>query len=575
MATTPNVPRPVRPLAVLAALLVVMYGIMALTGSWKPNLGLDLQGGTSITLTASTADGGAPSEQSMEQAVEIIRNRVDAVGATEAEVSIQGRDNIVVQVPGVGEDELIRLVGQTAELRFRPVLSIAPGGAPTPAPTETPTDGSTPAPTTTPEASPTPSVAPSGRVGGEALAAGTTPSPSASPSPSESPTPGATDAAPTPAPTAVQPEGDGSGTATPEQLEALNSFDCAQLAPGTIDDPDKPLVTCDEEGANRYLLDAADVIGTNITDAFATIPQSRVDWVVAIEFDGEGADAFADSTERLAAQTYPQNSFAIVLDGRVVSAPTVEQTIPNGEATIEGNFSQGEAQDLANVLKYGALPLTFTTSEVTTVSATLGADQLQAGLLAGAVGLALVVIYSLLFYRALGIVSIASLAVAAALTYASVVLLGEAIGFALILAGVIGVIVAIGITADSFVVFFERVRDEIREGRTIRMAVELGWTRAKRTILIADFVTLLAAGVLYFMAIGRVQNFAFTLGLTTVIDLVVVFLFTKPMVTLLVRRKFFGQGHRWSGLDPELVGRKKSASRPVKEMARAGKGGAR
>ncbi len=573
MATTPNVSRPGRPLAVLAGLLVVMYGIMALTGTWKPNLGLDLQGGTSITLTASTTDGGTPSEQSMDQAVEIIRNRVDAVGATEAEVSVQGQDNIVVQVPGVGEEELIQLVGQTAELRFRPVLSIAQGGSPTPAPTD---PAATPAPTepATPEASPSPSpsVAPSGRVAGQALtgAAASTPAPTESPSPS----PSATDA-PTPAPTAVQPEGDGSGTATQEQLAALESFDCSQLAPGTVDDPNKPLITCDDTGTTRYLLDSADVVGTNITDAFAGIPQGRVDWVVTLEFDGEGADKFEQSTERLSQQAFPQNSFAIVLDGRVVSAPTVDNPIPGGEATIEGNFSQGEAQDLANVLKYGALPLTFTTSEVTTVSATLGSDQLQAGLLAGAIGLALVVLYSLLFYRALGIVSIASLAVAAALTYGSVVLLGEAIGFALILAGVIGVIVAIGITADSFVVFFERVRDEIREGRTIRMAVELGWTRAKRTILIADFVTLLAAGVLYFMAIGRVQNFAFTLGLTTVIDLIVVFLFTKPMVTLLVRRKFFGQGHPWSGLNPEKVGRKKAPSRPVKTMARAGKGGAR
>ena len=573
MATTPNVSRPGRPLAVLAGLLVVMYGIMALTGTWKPNLGLDLQGGTSITLTASTTDGGTPSEQSMDQAVEIIRNRVDAVGATEAEVSVQGQDNIVVQVPGVGEEELIQLVGQTAELRFRPVLQIAQGGAPTPAPTGAPTDPAVlPAP---PEASPSPSasVPPSGRVAGQALtgAAASTPAPTESPSPS----PSATDAAPTPAPTAVQPEGDGSGTATPEQLAALESFDCSQLAPGTVDDPDKPLITCDDTGTTRYLLDSADVVGTNITDAFAGIPQGRVDWVVTLEFDGEGADKFEQSTERLSQQAFPQNSFAIVLDGRVVSAPTVDDPIPGGEATIEGNFSQGEAQDLANVLKYGALPLTFTTSEVTTVSATLGSDQLQAGLLAGAIGLALVVLYSLLFYRALGIVSIMSLAVAAALTYGSVVLLGEAIGFALILAGVIGVIVAIGITADSFVVFFERVRDEIREGRTIRMAVELGWTRAKRTILIADFVTLLAAGVLYFMAIGRVQNFAFTLGLTTVIDLIVVFLFTKPVVTLLVRRKFFGQGHPWSGLNPEKIGRKKAASQPVKAMARAGKGGAR
>lgn len=520
MATTTNMPKPGRLLAILAFGLVLLYGIMALTGTWTPRLGLDLQGGTSITLTANTPDGGAPSSQAMDQAVEIIRNRVDGAGAAEAEISVQGSNNIIVQVPGVGEDELVSLVGQTAELRFRPVLQVAAGSAPAPEPTETPSPGTTPEPTP----SPTPSATPQG--------------------------------AATPAPTSVQPEGDGSGNPTADQLEALNAFDCASIQPGTLDDQSKPLVTCDREGATRFLLGPADVVGEDISSATAGIPQGDTAWEVQLSFDSDGADKFYESTKILAEKAPPQNAFAIVLDGRVVSYPSLNNgPIPGGQASITGGFTQREAQDLANVLKYGALPLTFTTSEVTTVSAQLGSDQLEAGIIAGAVGLALVAIYSLLFYRALGVVSIMSLAVAGLLTYAIVVLLGESIGFTLILAGVIGVIVAIGITADSFVVFFERVRDEIREGRSIRMAVEKGWVRGRRTILVADSVTFLAAVILYFLAIGRVQNFAFTLGLTTLVDVVVVFLFTKPFVTLLVRRKFFGQGHPMSGLNPERIGR--------------------
>ena len=254
--------------------------------------------------------------------------------------------------------------------------------------------------------------------------------------------------------------------------------------------------------------------------------------------------------------------FAIVLDGRVISAPGVNEPILNGQAQISGNFTQETAQDLANVLKYGALPLTFTPGEVATVSPQLGGEQLDAGILAGAIGLALVVVYSLLFYRALGIVSVASLAVAGVLTWLSVVVLGDTIGFTLVLAGVIGVIVSIGITADSFVVFFERVRDEIRDGRSTRVAVENGWKRARHTILVADAVTFLAAAVLYLLAIGSVRNFAFTLGLMTLIDVVVVFLFTKPVVTLLARGRFFGQGHPLSGLNPERVGRRLPIATP-------------
>jgi len=264
--------------------------------------------------------------------------------------------------------------------------------------------------------------------------------------------------------------------------------------------------------------------------------------------------AFENATRTLASRSDPQNRFAIVLDGVTISAPSVNSAIPGGRAEISGNFNQQSATQLSNVLKYGALPLTFDVSEVSNVSATLGGEQLRAGIIAGIVGLALVVIYSFLYYRGLGIVVVASLAIAAVITYQAMVLLGGSVGFALNLAGIAGAIVAIGITADSFVIYFERIRDEVREGRSLRTAVETGWRRARQTVLIADGVSMLSALVLFVLAIGSVKGFAFTLGLTTLIDVLVVFTFTKPLLTLLARTKFFGGGHRLSGLDPGHLG---------------------
>ena len=245
-----------------------------------------------------------------------------------------------------------------------------------------------------------------------------------------------------------------------------------------------------------------------------------------------------------------------MLDGLVVSAPSINEAIPSGNAQITGSFTQTEAEDLANVLKYGALPLAFDRGEVQQVSPTLGSDQLDAGLLAGALGLILVVIFSVLYYRALGLVTVGSLAVASLLVYLLFLVLGEAIGFTLTLAGIAGAIVAIGITADSFIVYFERVRDEAREGRSLRSAVESGWLRARHTIIVADMVSILAAVLLYFFAVGGVRGFAFTLGLTTLVDLIVVFIFTKPVVTLIARMNFFASGHPLSGFSPKSVGLK-------------------
>jgi preprotein translocase subunit SecD len=554
-----NAPRPWRSLGVLALLLAVMYGTMALLGEWTPRLGLDLRGGTSVTLSATTPDGSDPTPESMRQALDIIRSRVNGSGVAEAEITTQGATNIVVQVPGVGQDELVRLVGQTAELRFRPVRAVIPGGSPAPAPTPTPSPGdtSTPSPDATATPAPTNAEPTESPPAGRALTEGLLGQPADTSSPTPSPSPSATATAPA----APEQPPAGEGPPSAEEQAQLAAVDCADLAEGSVDDPAKSLFTCDEEGANRFLLGPADVVGTDVDNATAGIPQGDVSFVVNLDFTDEGSDKFFASTQKLASQTFPNNAFAIVLDGKVVTYPTVNEPIPGGQAQISGSFTQAEAQALATVLNYGALPLSFETSDLSTVTPTLGVAQLKAGLLAGLIGLGLVLVYSLLYYRGLGLVVFASLIVAGLFTYAAIVLLGQAIGFTLTIAGIAGIIVSIGITADSFVVYFERIRDEIREGRSVRMSVETGWARARRTILASDAVSLFAAFFLYVFSVANVRGFAFALGLTTLVDLIIVFLFTKPMVTVLARSRFFGAGHPWSGLDPERLGAPKRTGR--------------
>ncbi|MDV9201421.1 protein translocase subunit SecD, partial [Streptomyces sp. Wh19] len=319
--------------------------------------------------------------------------------------------------------------------------------------------------------------------------------------------------------------------------------------------PTDMVVACSSEGDAKYVLGPSEVSGTEVDNAKAGFDQQRGMWVVNMEFTKQGSKQFQTITKKLSAQPSPQNQFAIALDGEVVSAPQVNTTL-SGSAEISGSFTQQSADDLANVLSYGALPLSFKEQSVTTVTAALGGEQLQAGLIAGAIGLALVVIYLVAYYRGLAFIALLSLLVSGILTYTLMSLLGPAIGFALNLPAVCGAIVAIGITADSFIVYFERVRDEIREGRTLRPAVERAWPRARRTILVSDFVSFLAAAVLFVVTVGKVQGFAFTLGLTTLLDVVVVFLFTKPVMTLMARTKFFASGHPWSGLDPKRLGAK-------------------
>ena len=532
---------PGRTLIIFGVIVAALYGLMAISHNWTPKLGLDLQGGTTITLTAQNTDGsGKVDPNSLQLARTIIQSRVDSLGVGETEVTTSGDRQIVVSVPNVQQDELVRLVGQTAVLRFRAVYG-AEGIAPP----------ASPEPSDSPSASAEPS---------ESASAAPSETPSASPSGDRRPAPQLPTAPP--APSTPRPTAPGKGTPPdkaidwqPSQADQSDfaAFTCDQ-ADAYPDVSDQPLMACNREKNEKYLLGPTLIEGTKLTTASAGVPQNQVQWVVNLEFNNEGGATFANVTGTLATRQPPENQFAIVLDSEVISAPSVSTSIAGGRAEISGSFNQQSATELANILKYGALPLAFEVSEVSNVSATLGGEQLQAGIIAGIVGLILVVGFCFLYYRGLGIVVVSSLVVAAAITYAAVVLLGGSVGFALNLPGIAGAIVAIGVTADSFVIYFERIRDEVRDGRSLRTAIETGWVRARQTILIADAVSMLSAIILFILAIGSVKGFAFTLGLTTIIDVAVVFFFTKPLMSLLGRTEFFGQGHRLSGLSPDHLG---------------------
>ena len=485
--------RPARTLAILTGAFVLLIAAVFIQGATAVRLGLDLRGGTSVTLQPRIGAGetGKVTSEAIDQAVSIIRQRVNSLGVAESEVASQGSGTnrqIVISVPGESGRRVIELVGQTAELRFRQVLAETSG-----------------VPTT------------------------------------------ATDAAATP-PAGISPE-----------LNALYAaLDCTipENRQGTgTDVATDVILACSTDGGAKYILAGAEVLGRQVSKATAAVDTTTGgNWFVSLTFNGEGTKAFGDQTARVVSLTAPQNQVAIVLDGLVVSAPRINEAIRGGSAQITGNFTQLEAQDLANVLKYGSLPLAFDRGEVQQVSPTLGADQLSAGLLAGGLGLGLVLLYSVLYYRGLGLVTVGSLTVAAGMIYLLVLLLGEWIGFTLTLAGIAGIIVAIGITADSFIVYFERIRDELREGKSLRSAVETGWIRARRTIVVADSVSIIAAVLLYFLAVGGVRGFAFTLGLTTLVDLLVIFAFTKPMMTILSKWKFYASGHPLSGLSKKSSG---------------------
>jgi preprotein translocase subunit SecD len=571
VARSANASRPGRALLILVALLAVIFGSIALGAStsnaqWTPKLALDLEGGTQLILSPKPQAGeaGKITSTQIADAVKIIRQRVNGSGVSEAEVTTEGSGtsaSIVVSLPGVPDKKTVNLVKQSAALEFRPVL-VAADANPRPVPTPTPSGTATPKPGAKSSASPTPKPsATNGRIVPKALTKAAATAPPNAPVPDPNTPPVNPNAQQDPNPAA---KGTASDLAqiTPElgkQFEAENCRDLEKVRTA-VQDPKKPIVTCESDGTAKYLLGPVEVRGTNIKSANAemgTTSQgaSNGQWVVSLAFDGTGTKAFGDVTERLAGLTGAQNQFAIVLDQVVISAPTTNERIPTGTAQISGSFTQSTASELASQLKFGALPVSFQVDTSNQVSALLGGEQLERGLLAGLIGLILVVIYSLLQYRALGLVTVFSLVTAGVLTYGLVVLLGWTQGFRLSLAGVAGLIVAIGITADSFIVYFERVRDEVREGRPLKSAVEAAWLRARRTILISDAVSFLAAVTLYVLAVGGVRGFAFTLGLTTLIDVAVVFLFTKPAVTLLSRTHFFGGGHKLSGFAPEQLGR--------------------
>ena len=489
--------RPVRALALLA---VIIFGLLAtalIQGATSVRLGLDLRGGTSVTLQPRASnDSNKVTSEAIDQAVSIIRQRVNSLGVAESEVTAQGSGanrQIVISVPGDSGRRVVDLVGQTAELRFRQVL------------------------------------AESAALGGTSASAAT-------------------------------PVG-GVSAEVNARFAALDCTNPANLQGSGADSPSDVIVACARSGASKYILAPAEVLGRQVSKASAGIDQQGTSaWYVMLTFNGEGTSAFGALTSRVTTLPSPQNQVAIVLDGLVVSAPVINEAIPSGNAQITGSFSQVEANDLANVLKYGALPLAFDRGEVQQVSPTLGADQLEAGLLAGALGIGLVFIFSLLYYRALGLVTVGSLLIAGLLLYLIFLVLGGAIGFTLTLAGIAGAIVAIGITADSFIVFFERIRDEAREGRSLRSAVESGWARARHTIIVADMVSILSAVLLYFFAVGGVRGFALTLGITTLIDLIVVFIFTKPLVTQIAKTDFFSSGHPLSGFSAKSIGKSNPVS---------------
>ena len=508
-------------LGVLNGTATVLANTVGGTGAWyagagwAPKLGLDLQGGTQLTMAANDTSGKTVTSQQLSQAVAIIRERVNASGVSEAQVNTQGANNIVVSIPGSPSKATIQRIETAARLTFRPVLY-------TTAATNT-------------------------AVGGSGA------------NKTSSPTPYSPPATLSSTPTAKPTNGSDLAWVTPKLQNLYDNYNCN--APDNVSQApdDKPLVTCDSTGQSKYILGPVEVEGKDIknaTSGLATSSQGVTtgEWAVNLSFNSAGTKAFSTVTSRLVGLTPPRNQFAIVLDGTIISAPATNAAITNGQAQITGSFTADSAKSLADQLKFGALPISFTVQSNEHISATLGSAQLIGGLIAGLIGLILVVIYSIVQYRALAFVTVLSLAVSAAITYGVIAILSWNIGYRLSLAGVAGLIVAIGITADSFIVYFERIRDELRDGRALESAVEAGWRRALRTILASDSVNFLAAITLYVLAVSDVKGFAFTLLVTTIIDVVVVALFTHPMLQIIARSRFFGEGHAFSGLDPSALG---------------------
>ena len=571
MASSSTPVHPYRYLALFLALLIGLYMLVFLTGNReaKPKLGIDLQGGTRVTLTARTPDGSKPTRDALDQALQIISSRVNGLGVSGSEVVIDG-DNLVITVPGNDGNEA-RNLGQTARLFVRPVIGQpipvdavkkpAPGTPGAVAPGSPPAGNPGAPPGGVPGAPPggVPGAPPGGVPGAPPGAAPVLPAP-ASPAPQPRPFPlEPTPTPPVPPGQPTPPSAPGATAPLPgppdprKDLAARIKFEkelrqsdnqnllliSVQYMAGRCDqedvlagndDPNLPLVTCSQDQKYVYILDKSIISGDQIKDAVSGFDQQSGAYVVDLEFKDEAATTWGDFT---AANIGTQTSFT--LDSQVVSAPQIREAIPGGRTQISGGdppFTVESSKQLANVLKYGSLPLSFESSEAETVSATLGLTSLRAGMIAGGIGLAMVLLYSLLYYRVLGLLTALSLVASGAMVFALLVLLGRYINYTLYLAGIAGLIIGIGTTADSFVVFFERIKDEIREGRSFRSAVPRGWARARKTILSGNAVSFLAAAVLYFLAVGQVKGFAFTLGLTTILDVLVVFTVTWPLTYL-------------------------------------------
>lgn len=546
MATSPKQSKPVKALIVLVLLFAITIGSLIAgsvfsTASYTPKLGLDLEGGTQLILTPIASDEAKKSGQrstitseDIDQAIDIIRQRVDASGVAEAEISKQGGENIIVSLPGKPSKETLDLVRSSAQLTFRPVLTIAdPNVTKTREVIQKNSEGKDEKVTQEIDPKVEADQNQDGVISEEPLS---------------------------------KPKDNSDLVWITEKIRKdfleLDCTDAKNRAVASNDDPKKPLVTCSVEGHAKYILGPVDVEGLHVSRASSGLRQTSTgqttnEWIVNLEFDKTGGEKFAAITQRLMdlRQTDPvRNQFAIVLDGKVVSAPGVTAIINNGRAEISGSFTNETATNLANQLNFGSLPLNFKVQSEQQISATYGSNHLEKGIWAGLIGLILVMVYLIFQYRALGIVAILSLFVAGAGTYLAITVLSWTMGYRLSLAGVVGLIIAVGVTADSFIVYFERIRDEIRDGHTLNVALEEGWRRAKRTIIASDAVNILAAVVLYLLAVGGVQGFAFTLGLTTVIDLIVLFLFTHPAMVLFTRMNFFASGHKLSGLNPENLG---------------------
>ena len=590
--------RPVRALvtltvAIVAACAALAIGHLAKGVSPYPDLALDLKGGTQLILTPTPTSEGQRqiTEEDITQAISIIRNRIDASGVSESEISSLGSSNIMVSIPGTPSQEQLDLIRSSSQMNFRPVLRIGPAQGIVQneqhAQADNPQSGAQSG-----EQSGSQSGEQSGSQSGEQSGAQS----------GEESTAGADEAAQSGVQSTALDEATARGAAdangdgvlsdtpatTPENASDLAwvteqvtydflTLDCSAAADVKRVEgaADKPYAACDESGQIKYILGPVAVPGSDLEAASAALAtngtgQSTGQWIVSLRFNAAGAEKFKETSTILYGyhDSDPQgssyrgspdrNSFAVVLDGTVITAPSMQAIIANGEAQISGNFTAQSAKLLANQLQFGSLPLNFEVESEQQISATIGTDHLTVGLWAAVIGFLLVILYLIWQYRGLAIISAGSLVVASVITYLVIALLSWWMGYRLSLAGVAGLIMAIGVTTDSFIVYFERVRDEVRDGRPLRAAVEEGWDRAKRTILVSDAVNLVAAVVLYLLAVGGVQGFAFTLGITTVIDIAVIFLFTHPMMELLIRTRFFGQGHKLSGLDPEHLGAKNS-----------------